>query len=308
MNVVRSAKDLALQGRRACLAIGFFDGVHLGHQQIIRQAGGDAQQHDAIAVVVTFDAHPASVVAPDRAPALIQTREHRLRTIASLGPDAVLLLKFDTALREQPGELFIRNLHRDLGSIHSVCIGADFHFGYQRSGNVALLRKLGAELGFQVHGLHAVSLGGQIISSTRIRESIQAGQLETASEMQGRSYAIASRVIRGDQLGHALGFPTANLEVTGLALPPDGVYLAQVTAAGARHHAVVNIGLRPTLTPHASSRRLEVHLLEFNGDLYDQELEVVFVEHLRGERRFVSREELRRQIERDVAEARRRFL
>lgn len=308
MKIVRSAKELALHGRKACLAIGFFDGVHLGHQQIIRQAGGDAQQHDATAVVVTFDAHPASVVAPDRAPALIQTMKHRLRTIASLGPDAVLLLKFDTALREQAGEVFIRNLHQNLGGIHSVCIGADFHFGYRRSGNVALLRQLGSNLGFQVHGIHAVSLGGQTISSTRIRETIRAGQLGAVSEMLGRPYAIASRVVRGDQLGHTLGFPTANLEVTGLTLPPDGVYLAQVTAADTRHHAVVNIGLRPTITPQAPSRRLEVHLLEFEGDLYDEELEVVFVEHLRGERRFDSREALRHQIESDVAEARRRFL
>lgn len=307
MKIVRSANELVVPGRKTCLAIGFFDGVHLGHQQIIRQAEGDAQQHDATSVVVTFDAHPASVVAPDRAPALIQTMAHRLQTIGSLGPDAVLLLRFDRALREQPGDVFIRNLQRELGGIHSICIGADFHFGYKRSGNVALLRQLGTELGFQVHGINAVSLGGQTISSTCIREFIKTGQLEAASEMLGRSYSIASRVVRGDQLGHTLGFPTANLEVAGLALPPDGVYLAQVTVTGTRHHAVVNIGRRPTITPEATSTRLEVHLLEFDSDLYERELEVVFVDYLRDERRFASSEELRQQIQQDVAEARRRF-
>jgi riboflavin kinase/FMN adenylyltransferase len=307
MRIVRAANELAQPGRRACLAIGFFDGVHLGHQQIIRQAKGDAQQHDALSVVVTFKEHPASVVAPGQAPALIQTPEHRLETLTDLGPDATLLLEFDTALREQPGNVFIRRLYQELGGICSVCIGADFHFGYKRSGNVALLRELGAELGFQVHGIAAVALERQTISSTRIRESIRIGRLEAASEMLGRAYGVASRVVRGDQLGRSLGFPTANLAVSGLALPPDGVYVAQALVGSNRHHAVVNIGTRPTITPNASTRRVEAHLLDFQGDLYDTTLEVVFVGRLRGEQRFQSKTELQRQIERDVAEARRRF-
>lgn len=307
MKIVRSPRELAARGRKACLAIGFFDGVHLGHQQIIRQAGGDAQQHDGTSVVVTFDRHPASVVSPDHAPALIQTAEHRLRTIDPLGPDAVLLLRFDTALREQPGEVFIRNLHDELGGIHSICIGADFHFGYKRSGNVTVLQELGTQLGFQVHGIAAVSLCGQTISSTRIRAAIANGQLEAASEMLGRSYSILSRVTRGDQLGHKLGFPTANLDVAGLVLPPDGVYVAQTKVSGAQHHAVVNIGCRPTISPQTAIRRLEVHLLDFTGDLYEQELEVVFVKRLREERRFPSHEALQHQIQQDIAEARNLF-
>jgi riboflavin kinase/FMN adenylyltransferase len=307
MRVARSAPALAVPGRRACLAIGFFDGVHLGHQQIIRQAAGDAQQHEGISVVVTFDRHPASVVDPDRAPALIQTTNHRLRTIEAAGPDAVLLLEFDAALRAQTGEQFIRRLHQEFGGIQSVCIGADFHFGYQRSGNVALLKELGQHLHFQVHGIAAVALDGQTVSSTRIREAIRSGNLEAVSQMLGRPYAIASRVTRGDQIGRQLGFPTANLDVTGLVLPPHGVYTAQVLLAGRRHHAVLNIGNRPTLDPQASAVRLEAHLLDWEGDLYDQELEVVLVEHLREERRFHSMEELRQQIQNDVAETRRRL-
>ena len=307
MKVARSAEELATVGRKACLAIGFFDGVHLGHQQIIRQAEGDAEQHDATSVVVTFDRHPASIVAPNRAPALIQTAEHRLRTLQQLGPEAVLLLPFDEELRQQPGDVFIRRLHQRLGAIHSICIGADFHFGYQRSGNVALLRHLGDELGFQVHGINAVSLDGETISSTRIRESIRIGELAAVAQMLGRPYSLASRVLHGDELGHQLGFPTANLDVTGLALPPHGVYVAQAALDGKRHHAVVNIGHRPTITPQASSARLEAHLLDFDGDLYGRELEVSFVSRLREERRFASRQELQEQIQRDVAEARRHF-
>jgi len=307
MNVVRSSKDLAKPGRKVCLAIGFFDGVHLGHQQIIRQAAGDARQQDATSAVVTFDAHPASIVAPDRAPALIQTTDHRLASIGSLDPDAVLLLRFDATLREQPGDVFIRHLHEHLGGICSICIGADFHFGYGRSGNVALLRELGAELEFQVHGIAAVALAGQTISSTKIRASIRQGHFREVSEMLGRPYGVASRVIRGDQLGRQLGFPTANLDVAGLVLPPDGVYTAQTEVNGTRHHGVVNVGNRPTITPGATTTRLEVHLMDFEGDLYGEQLDVVFVEHLRDEKRFPSRKELQQQIQHDVAEARRRF-
>ena len=307
MRVAQSPEALAVPGRKACLAIGFFDGVHLGHQQIVRQAEGDAQQYDATSVVVTFDRHPASVVAPDRAPALIQTTGHRLRTLESLGPDGVLWLQFDTALRMQSGEQFIRHLHQALGGLQSICIGADFHFGYKRSGNVALLREMGRQLGFQVHGIAAVALGGQTISSTRIREAIRNGDLEATSEMIGRPYSIASRVTRGDQIGRQLGFPTANLDVTGLVLPPNGVYTAQALTGGKSHHAVLNIGNRPTLTSQASAVRLEAHLLDWEGDLYEQQVEVVLVERLRDERRFHSKDELRRQIQDDVAETRRRF-
>lgn len=308
MKVVRTAEELSLPGRRTCLAIGFFDGVHLGHQQIIRQAKGDAEQYDATSAVVTFDKHPASIVAPDHAPPLIQTMPHRLRTLEQLGPEAVLLLSFDEALRRQSGDAFIRQLHQKIGGIRSICIGADFHFGYQRSGNVALLRKLGAELDFEVHGLHAVSLDGQTISSTRIREAISNGDLETAGELLGRPHSIASRVIHGDHLGRTLGFPTANFAVTGLVLPPNGVYAAQVILNAKRHHAVANIGHRPTITLDASETRLEVHLLDFAEDLYGRELEIVLVRRLREEQHFASREELQLQICRDVAEARRLFL
>src|SRR5439155_1658008 len=145
----------------------------------------------------------------------------KLRVIESLGIDSTLLFHFDKAFSEIPGEQFIRVLARDLGHIHSLCVGSAFTFGHKRSGNIALLRKLGQELNFLVHGLASVSLDGTIVSSTRIREAIRAGNFDAASQMLGRTYALAGRVVRGDQLGRKLGFPTANLEVTGLAVPPN---------------------------------------------------------------------------------------
>ncbi|MCW5551161.1 MAG: bifunctional riboflavin kinase/FAD synthetase [Verrucomicrobiae bacterium] len=307
MQLIRSTKELASCSRKSCLAIGVFDGVHLGHQQIIRQTIADARQHGALALVLTFDQHPNAVVAPDRVPPLIYSVPQKIRAIESLGSDALLLVHFDRAFSEQTGETFIRQLARDLGRIHSVCVGADFTFGHRRSGNVALLRQLGAELQFTVHGLAAVALDAQTISSTRIREAIRAGELDVASQMLGRTYSLAGHVVRGDQLGQKLGFPTANLDVSGLALPPTGVYAAHASVGGQRHRAVLNIGHRPTLANSSVQPRVEVHLLDFAGDLYGQELEVAFVEKLRDEQRFANLDALKSQIARDIADARGRL-
>jgi len=170
-----------------------------------------------------------------------------------------------------------------------------------------LLRKLGEQLRFAVHGLAAVALDGRTVSSTRIREAIGQGQLDAASQMLGRNYALSGTVVKGDQVGRKLGFPTANVDVTGLVLPPHGVYVAHAFAGGRSLRAAVNIGLRPTREPGPTAPRVEAHLLDFDGDLYGQELELAFVKKLRDERRLESLEALRDQIQRDVAEARRLF-
>jgi riboflavin kinase/FMN adenylyltransferase len=307
MNVIHSANELGNGNRKTCLAIGVFDGVHLGHQQIIRQTVADARQHDAIALVITFDRHPGTVVAPDRVPPLIYSLPQKLGAIESLGADTLLLIHFDRAFSEQTGEAFIRGLARDLGKIQSICVGSDFVFGHQRSGNVALLEKLGDKLGFTVHGLAAVSLDNQIVSSTRIREAIRAGNLDAASQMLGRPYAISGRVVAGDGVGRKLGFPTANLDAAGLVLPPNGVYIGLAKIGDKPQPVALNIGFRPTLATDGPQLRVEAHLLDFSGDLYGQELEIEIGEKLRDERKFGSLEELKAQIARDVAEARTKF-
>ena len=307
MRVIHAADELKPAGRKTCLGIGFFDGVHLGHQQVIRQTITDAKQHGAIALVITFDQHPNAVVAPSRVPPLIYSLPRKLRAIESLGPDSLLLIRFDKAFSEQPGEAFIRGLARDLGQIQSVCVGANFVFGHKRGGNVELLRKLGAELKFVAHGLAAVSLDGRAVSSTRIREAIRAGDLDRVSQMLGRAYSVAGPVVRGDGLGRQLGFPTANLEATGLALPPHGVYAVHAETGGKTYRAVLNIGLRPTLKNANPQLRVEAHLIDFEGDLYGQELELAFLDKLRPEATFPSLAELRAQIARDILEAQLRF-
>ena len=306
MKLIRNANELRPGSRKVCLAIGFFDGVHLGHQQIIRQTIADAHQHNAIALVLTFDRHPNSVVAPGRVPPLIYSLPQKLRAIESLGADHLLLAGFDKKFSEQPGEAFVRGLARDLGSIQSICVGADFVFGHKRSGDVALLKKLGGETGFFVHGLSAVSLDGWVVSSTRIREAIRAGKLDGASQMLGRPYAIAGLVIEGDKLGRQLGFPTANLDVAGLVLPPNGVYSGFTKFKGQFYRLALNIGFRPTMVSAKPELRAEAHLLDFNGRLYGTELEVEIGQKLRDERKFVSTAELRAQIARDIAAVRER--
>jgi riboflavin kinase/FMN adenylyltransferase len=307
MKIIGAASELDTRGHKVCLAIGFFDGVHLGHQQVIRQTISDARQYEALAVAVTFDTHPSTVVAPTRVPPLIYSLQQKLRVIESQGVDGLLLIHFDRAFSMLSGEDFIRGLARDFGRLQSLCVGSAFTFGHKRAGNVALLKTLGAGLHFTVHGLEAVSLGGKKVSSTLVRERIAAGDLDVAGQMLGRAWALSGKVVPGDRLGHELGFPTANIEVTGLALPPGGVYAAQAQTGGRFYRAAVNIGTRPTLRNPAPVLRVEAHLLDFTGDLYGQELEFVFREKLRDEQKFSSLDELKAQIARDIVETAKRF-
>jgi riboflavin kinase/FMN adenylyltransferase len=307
MQTLHSANDFRSGGRKVSVAIGTFDGVHLGHQQVIRQAVADARQHEGLAVVVTFDRHPNSIVAPDRVPPQIYSQPQKLRAIASLGADATLVIPFTREFSALPAEDFVRELVAQLAPVQSICVGSSFVFGRKRSGDVALLQRLGAELGFDVHGLAAVALDGEMVSSTRIREALRAGEINRASQMLGREYALAGVVTHGDEMGRKLGFPTANLDTRGLLTPPNGVYAAHASVGAVRHRAAVNIGLRPTLASAVPELRVEAHLLDLQGDLYGQEMELTFVVKLRDEQKFSSLEELRAQIARDVAAARGKF-
>lgn len=307
MNVIHVATELKPAGRKVCVAIGVFDGVHLGHQQVIRQTLADAEQHEALAVVITFDQHPNSIVAPDRVPPLVYSLPQKIRAIDALGVDAAWLIRFDEPFSRQSGEEFVRGMARDFGLLHSICVGSDFTFGHKRSGNVALLKTLGAELRFAVHGIGAVALDGQPVSSTRIREAVRAGQFDSASQMLGRGYSLAGQVVKGEQLGRKLGYPTANMNVPGLLLPPNGVYAAHTRVKGKTFRAVLNIGARPTVSPEAASPRVEAHLLGFRDNLYGEELEIAFVGKLREEQKFPSTDALKEQIARDIEESARLF-
>jgi riboflavin kinase / FMN adenylyltransferase len=307
MQTLHSADDFRSDGRKVSVAIGMFDGVHLGHQQLIRQAVSDAEQHEGLAVVVTFDRHPNNIIAPERVPPLIYSPSQKERAISGLGVEATVIIPFTQEFSQQPAEAFVRMLTQRLSPMHSVSVGSSFVFGHRRGGNVTLLQKLGQEFAFVVHGIAAVSLDNEVVSSTRIREAVRAGDFNAASQMLGREYALCGRVMQGDQLGRKLGFPTANLNVRGLLVPAGGVYAVHAYVDGKRYRAAANIGTRPTLRNNTPETRVEVHLLDFEGDIYGREMEITFVAKLRNEQKFASLDELRAQIARDVAKARSSF-
>jgi riboflavin kinase/FMN adenylyltransferase len=298
---------------RPILTIGNFDGLHLGHRAIMQTVIGRARTLNGEAVVYTFDPHPRKVLRPHDAPALLTTRDQKLEGLASFGVDVTIVEPFDRGFASIAPEEFVReHLHRRIGPLE-VYVGYDFHFGKDREGSMRLLTELGPHLGFSVTIIPEVTVAGQDVNSTRIRELIFAGDVADAAQLLGRPYTVRGRVIEGDQRGRTIGFPTANLEPENEVLPHSGVYVGRVRLVYADpskepelHDAVVNVGRRPTFD--AGDRVLaEAHLLDFEGDLYGKRVELSFEARLRDERKFPDAEALRLQIARDAAEARRRL-
>ncbi len=304
MKVVSAAADLQPGPRPVCAAIGVFDGVHLGHQRVLKQMLEDAAHLRAISAVVTFDKHPNAVVAPARVPPLIYPLSKKLEVMASLGIGAAYVIRFDKEFSQIPAEDFVRNLATDFVQLKSLCVGDGFMFGARRSGNVELLRTMGAKLGFALHALQDLELDGQSVSSTRIREAVRAGDFAAAKTMLGRPYALCGPVIEGQRLGHKLGFPTANLDTANLVVPPNGVYAAEALIAGKSFRAAVNIGHRPTVQSADPILHVEAHLLDFNADVYGQTIELVFLRKLRDEKKFPDLAALQAQIAQDAQAAR----
>jgi riboflavin kinase/FMN adenylyltransferase len=282
------------------LAIGVFDGVHRGHREVLSRTLAEARSRQGVAVAVTFDRHPNAVLAPERTPLLLWPVWRRLDAFAELGFDAALVFVFDAGFSRQSAGEFLDRLIGGFGRVASVSVGSTFVFGRGREGNLDLLRRRGAEAGFAVHGIPPLEQDGEVVSSTRVRECVAAGDLDRATALLGRPYTLAGEVVAGDRLGRQLGFPTANLAVSGLVLPPLGVYAAMAVAPGLRVPAAVNIGRRPTVDPGASVTRVEAHLLDFSGDLYGRRLDLEVHGRVRGEERFGSREALVARIGADV--------
>jgi riboflavin kinase/FMN adenylyltransferase len=304
MQVFRTFEELAKHSQKVCLAIGVFDGVHLGHQRVMGQARDDAQAMDGTAAVLTFDPHPMRVLQPDKAPLLLTSTEHKLALIDKLGMDACLLLTFDRPFSLTPPERFINTVARYTNQLQEICVGTRFRFGHSRAGDVRLMEALAPQYGFVAKEIKSVMLGEEMISSTAIRQHVLHGQLDRAAAMLGRPFSILGTVEPGDHRGRKLGFPTANLNPHDEVLPPDGVYAVLVIIGSERFGGVVNIGVRPTFASAQPLRVLEVHILDFTRELYDQHVEVVFLSKLRDEQKFVSAEALKTQIAADVHAAR----
>ena len=280
------------------LAIGVFDGVHLGHQAVVRSLDGKV-------AALTFEPHPLAIIAPDRVPPRLTTLEQKVAYMRAHGTVAVIAVKFDAELRELSPAAFVDEIARIFPNLKQVAVGQSWSFGRNREGDAARLTELARAHGFTVKAIAPISLDGAPISSTRIREAILRRHFDEAARLLGRSYAITGRVVHGEERGRSLGFPTANLAGVEQLLPPPGVYAvrARVTGNLTKYRAVMNLGKRPTFTSN-DAYSLEAHLLDFDADLYDQKLWVSDMIWLRDEQPFANADALKAQIAEDVARAR----
>lgn len=288
------------------MALGTFDGVHVGHQAIISHTVYQAKREQCISAVFTFSNHPLNLIDADRCPPLIITNEEKVRLIADLGVDILFNVPFTTELLELTPEKFIGKLVTNINLKH-IIVGANFTYGYKGAGTPALLTAAGAQHDFRVDVVSMVDVAGVIVSSTAIRQLVIDGDVKQAATLLGRPIAITGKTIKGDQRGRKLGFPTANLAIVpGLLVPADGVYAVYVTnEAGITFNGVANIGNNPTFT--RQTRRIEVHILDFDSSIYEQQLKVQFIDRIRGEIAFSNVEQLKKQMQADIEISRKRY-
>jgi len=319
MKILRDIARVELPA--TCVAVGVFDGVHVGHQAVLREAVAQAADLEVAATALTFDPHPEQVLRPQQAPGVLTTIPERAALIARYGIEVLLIARFDRALAGQTPEEFVRGALLERFGARCVVAGEGFRFGRAGAGDIHVLAELGRRLGFCATAVKRVTIDGETVSSTRVRELISSGDIERATTLLGHYYTIGGPVVRGNQRGRALGIPTANLcvEPTKL-LPPDGVYAvravrrlrARVGGPQAAHRpeaalpAVANIGVRPTFGGSAGDRCVEAHIIDSDaqGDLYGREVTLEVVTRLRDERRFPDAEALAAQIQRDIKQAR----
>ena len=285
------------------LALGNFDGVHRGHRKILDRVSRVATERSATSVVMTFDPHPPRVVRPDKAPPLLMTKAQKLEAIADAGVQGAAIVRFTPALSHWEPETFVRTVLVDWLHVAEVWVGANFLFGHDRAGNFSMLRVLGARYGFKAEKIDPVRYKDFVVSSTRIRRLVSEGRVDEAGALLGHEYVIDGTVMRGDQRGRTLGFPTANLCTENELLPPHGVYATTTRIGQIVHPSVTNVGTRPTVD--ASGRTVvETHIFNLDRDLYGESIRVGFVQRLRDERAFESVDLLRAQIDADCQRAR----
>ncbi len=303
--VVRSPEEwLARFGnprKRSAVTIGNFDGVHLGHQRILHTVIDRARRTDALAAALTFYPHPARVLRPAEAPALLETLEQRLAAIGGSGIDAVLVTRFDAGLASVSPEDFVRRFLLDTMGVRTVLVGGNFRFGHRGAGDIKLLGELGLRWGFVVEIVPPVVENGVVVSSTAIRSAIREGRVDEARRMLGRPYALEGGIRTGTGQGRKLVVPTLNLATEQEVLPKNGVYATEAVVAGKTYRAATNVGIRPTFD--GARITIESFLLDFSEDLTSGKLEVRFWQRLRDERKFSGPAELREQVLKDTEQA-----
>ncbi|TLM68910.1 MAG: bifunctional riboflavin kinase/FAD synthetase [Deltaproteobacteria bacterium] len=302
MKIVRSLNGLRPPAGGTVVTIGNFDGVHLGHREIFRRVVGEARARGGAATVLTFEPHPLRLLAPDKAPPRINTPVEKVRLIRASCIDLLVVLPFTRKLAALPAARFVSDILVGRLGVRHLVIGYDYAFGRNREGDATLLGGAAAEHGFTLEILPPLKAGEEVYSSTRIRRTLLAGDVAGVVRVLGRHFTLDGRVVAGEGRGRQLGFPTANLLTAKELLPRDGVYAVRVRYGRRMYDAVVNLGQRPTFAGSGAS--LEIHLLDFSGDLYGARLRIYFVERLRDERRFPSVAALQAAVRDDIARAR----
>lgn len=304
MKIIRHPKALAEQTSALCLAAGFFDGVHRGHQRVLGTAIRLARDIHGRAWVMTFDVHPSRILCPAASPPLITSTSHKLRLLEEFGIDGCLLLPFSKQLARLEPESFLDTLWNSAPSLKAFVVGNNWRFGNKGRGDLALLRRCAGKKHITVTAVAPTRHDGMAVSSTRIRHAIMGGDLPEAAIMLGRPFSILGRVVAGRHIGRTLGFPTANLVPDNEVRPPVGVYAVYAIAGNTSYNGVLNFGYRPTFGDDSPEPVMELHLLDMSGNLYRRTIEVFLIRRLRSERRFSSRDSLRRQMVRDTEHAR----
>jgi riboflavin kinase / FMN adenylyltransferase len=303
MQIVHGLESFPPDAAPSVVALGVFDGIHLGHRAILGTAVARGKSRGVRVVACTFDRHPMELLQPERAPAPLTTLAERWELIAETGVDVALVLAFTPELATIEAEAFVRDIIVGRLRAQEVVVGYNHTFGRGARGDAALLCSMGAPLGLVTHVVPPLLVDGAPVSSSEIRAALKDGDVARAARCLGRPYSIGGRVVRGDARGRTLGFPTANLAPERPLLVPAGVYACRAETLGGLHRAVVNVGVRPTFGDNALS--IEAHLLDISADLYDQPLRLHFVARLRGEQKFASIDALKAQIAADVEAGRR---
>jgi len=306
MRSTRQLEDLQLEQRPVILAVGSFDGVHKGHQAIFQQVVKKARALNGEAWVLTLDPHPLKILAPETAPPLITSTEHKIRLMEPFGIDGCIVMPFTREVSREEPETFLDQLFRGIPTLTELIVGGNWTFGHHGRGNVELLNKLASSKGFVSTVMDPVLWKGEPISSTRVRQCIADGYLDQAREMLGRPFSILGTVVHGKQIGTKLGFPTANLDPHNEVRPPSGVYAARVTVDQQEYSGAAFLAGAEDVKTSPSGFIVEVHLLDFEGDIYNKDIEIFFYERVRDVRHFDSFGLLRKQIALDVEQVRAR--
>ncbi len=306
MELIRGLHNLRARHRGCAVTIGNFDGVHLGHQAVLAELAERAAELGLPMVVMIFEPQPQEFFAPERAPARLTRLREKLEALRRYAVERVLCLRFDRALASLTAEEFIQRVLIEGLDVRYLVVGDDFRFGKGRSGDFKLLQEVGEREGFPVVNMHTFAIGGERVSSTRVRDALAQGDLEMAESLLGRPYRMSGRVAHGDRRGRGIGFPTANIHLHRDKSPLQGVYAVELF--GLEHEplpGVANLGSRPTVD--GTRLQLEVHLFDFDQDIYGRNVHVNFLQHIRDERKFESFDALREQIDRDAEQAREFF-